>query len=410
MLFSLLPLLSLAALAETEPVSGYVDLHIHLGAHRTLPVYGDGPDAPLPERVTHRHAMRRSIFAEDLRGPSILVSLAYANPFLTAFDTRRSMWARIERQLDYVEGFAERHADRFGLARDPAEARAIIASGRIAIVQGIEGATKLLGEPGDAARLAQRGVAVVTPIHLADNEIGGALCQSGALVLLNVPGCLGQRFAPERQGLTPRGIASVHDLIDAGIIIDAAHTAPLAFDDLLEVLAQREVAPVYTHAVARAVTDVRGALTDAQITQIYALGGLIGVTANLGSVVPDPLPPGLPEDRCPGSLDDLRLHWDHLTAVAAGAPVAWGSDFQGGIDHIRPQYGDRGCQETRPDGAPLDAFDVEGLSRPGLVEPMFMHLAAAGSDRAPLNASAERFLEIWARARATLTLAPRSTP
>lgn len=390
----------LAALCHAEPVSGYVDLHIHLAAHLAVPIYGDGPDAPLPERVTNRHALRPQIFAEDLTGPSILVSLAYANPFLTAFETRRSMRARIERQLAYVQAFGTRHADRFGLARDPDEARAIIDSGRIAIVSGIEGATKILGEPGDAEHWVSRGVSVVTPIHLADNEIGGALCQSGALVVLNLPGCLGQRLAPRKQGLTSRGFASVQALIDAGVVIDVAHTSPPSFEDMLGLLDARDVAPVYSHATARAVRDDRGALSDAQIAGIYGLGGLVGITANIGSVAPDPPPSGLPASHCPGSIDDLRLHWDHLSAVAAGAPVAWGSDFQGGISHIRPKYGPEGCTATRADGAPLDAFDREGLSRPGLVAPMFDQLAASGADRGPLDTSAERFLEIWARARA----------
>jgi hypothetical protein len=47
----------------------------------------------------------------------------------------------------------------------------------------------------------------------------------------------------------------------------------------------------------------------------------------------------------------------------------------------------------------LDAFDVEGLSRPGLVDAMFGQLAREGSDTGPLQASAERFLGIWEHAR-----------
>ncbi len=397
-------LLLLAALAHAEPVTGYVDLHIHLGAHLAVPFYGDGPDAPLPPHPSNRHSLTQQISADDLAGPSILVSLAYANPALTVFETQRSMRARIDRQLDFVEGFSVRHADRFGLARSPEEARQIIASGRIAVVLGIEGATKLLGEPGDAARWSARGVSVVTPIHLADNEIGGSLCMSGALALMNLPGCVGQRRHMEREGLTERGFASVNSLIDAGVVIDIAHTSPTSFDDLIGLLTERHVAPVYTHAVARTINGDRAAVSDAMIEAIYGLGGLIGITANLHSVAPDPVPADAPADRCPGSIDDLRSHWDHLTAIAAGAPVAWGSDFQGGISHIRPKYGPKGCAETRPDGAPLDAFDVEGLSRPGLVEPMFQHLAAEGANLAPLHASAERFLQIWAQSRAAAGL------
>jgi hypothetical protein len=79
--------------------------------------------------------------------------------------------------------------------------------------------------------------------------------------------------------------------------------------------------------------------------------------------------------------------------------VAWGSDFQGGVAHIRPKYGPDGCFPARADGAPLDAFDVEGLSSVGRMPDLWRHMAADGADLRPLDASAERFLRIWEVAR-----------
>ena len=396
---SLLPLL--LAVANAEPARGYVDLHIHLAAHLAVPVYGRGLDADPPTRRSNHHALRQQLFAADLTrpGPSVLVSLAYANPLSTAFESRRSMRARIERQLAYVESFCAEHADRFGLARTPEEARAIVLTGRTAVVHGIEGATKILFDAADARAWADRGVAVITPIHLADNRFGGAWCQEGALFLLNVPGCSRERRAPAEHGLTAFGAARIGDLIDAGIVIDLAHQSDASFADSLPLLRARGVAPVYTHVTAAAVTADTTALTDAELREIYALGGLVGVTSNLSHVRPRPVPAEVPADRCPGTLDDYRRHWDHIVAVAAGEPVAWGSDFQGGIDHLAPKYGPDGCTDAPPD-RPLEAFDVEGLSNAGLVDPMFARLAATGSDRGPLDASTERFLTIWERARA----------
>ena len=112
---------------------------------------------------------------------------------------------------------------------------------------------------------------------------------------------------------------------------------------------------------------------------------------------PDPAPVGLSAEHCGGTIDDFRLHWDHIVGLTAGQPVAWGSDFQGGVDHIGPTLGLKGCSPAPP---MADTFDVEGLAHTGLVEPMFAHLAAAGSSRAPLDASAERFLTIWERSLA----------
>ena len=388
-----------AALAFAAPVSGYVDLHIHLAAHLTVPVYGAGPERPAPADLTNEHGLRAQIFLDQLEapGPAVLVSLAYANPFTTVFESKASMEARIERQLVFVEGFCARHADRFGLARTPEEARAIVASGRKAIVHGIEGATLLLDGPEDAQRWADRGVAVITPIHLADNEFGGAWCQSGSLAWLNLPGCRRERADPAAHGLTPAGRAAVEALVAAGVVVDLAHMSHASFAEATAILRDRGAAPVYTHATSFAVSDDPTAMRDDELLTVEALGGLVGITAN-----PDHLRPRpeivRPSGDCPGSVDDLKRHWDHMVGLLGGGPLGWGSDFQGGIDHLRPEFGPRGCASA-PVGVER-GFAVEGLAHADLVDPMFAALAEAGADRAPLDASAERFLSLWARDRA----------
>lgn len=391
----------LAPRAHAEPVVGYADLHIHLAAHLAVPVYGEGLEAAPPADLTYRHGLQPSLFASQLADSDVTlyVSLAYANPFFTVFETRASMKARIERQLDYVEAFAARHADRYTLARTPGEARAAIAAGRAVIVHGIEGATKILGSAEDAEYWASRGVAVVTPVHLADNALGGSNCMGGSLAMLNVPGCWREALGPRAHGLTARGEQLVGALVDAGVVIDLAHASPATFDGLLDVVVGRGGAPVYTHVVSREVRDERGEVTDDQLRRVYAAGGLVGVTANHRSISPEPPLADAPDGYCRGSVDDLRLQWDHVVGVVPGQPVAWGSDFQGGVTHIRPKYGPLGCEPARPDGAPLSAFDTLGLANAAMVKPMFGELVAGGSDRAPLDASAERFLTIWERAR-----------
>jgi microsomal dipeptidase-like Zn-dependent dipeptidase len=382
-------------------VHGYVDLHIHLAAHLAVPVYGDGPASPMPAKPSARHALRPQLFAAELEraDATILVSLAYAHPFTTAFETRRTMAERVGRQLAFVEDFCRQHSARFTCVRTPAEARAAIAGGRTAIVQGVEGATRLVVEPADAAAWAARGVVVVTPVHLADNPIGGALCMGGGLALLNLRGCVRQALGPSGHGLTRRGVELVGAMMDAGMVLDLAHTSPASFRDLYTLVAARRVAPVYTHVQAQALTGVASALSDEELRAIYRLHGLVGVTSNVHGMTPRPRPAELPTDYCPGSIDDFAMHYDHVVDVVVGAPLGWGSDFQGGISHPRPKYGPKGCRPMPSDGSATDAVDTLGLAHVGLTPAWFRHLAAGGSDRAPLDASAERFLQIWERAR-----------
>lgn len=379
-------MLFLALLAHAE----FVDLHIHLAAHLAVPVYGRGPEEEPPAHPSNLHGLKPQIFLSQLEmpGPSILVSLAYANPFLTVFESRRSMKARIERQLRYVEEFCQRHPEHFELARSPEEARNILASGRTVVVHGIEGGTKILENAGDARYWAERGVAVMTPIHLADNAVGGAWCQEGSLSLLNLPGCRRERRDPEGHGL--REPERIRELLDAGIILDLAHMSHASFAESIAILREKGRPPVYSHVTAEAVREDSVALRDDELRAIKELHGLVGVTANLSHLAPRPEPA---TRGCPGSLDDFRLQWDHIVKVFEGEPVGWGSDFQGGVDHPRPRYGPRGCGSS-PD-RPLESLDWEGLAHPGQVEPMFAQMAREGSDRGPLDASAQRFLEVW---------------
>ena len=48
----------LTASAAAGTVEGYADLHLHLAAHETLPIYGDGPAEELPEHPSNRHTAR----------------------------------------------------------------------------------------------------------------------------------------------------------------------------------------------------------------------------------------------------------------------------------------------------------------------------------------------------------------
>lgn len=216
---------------------------------------------------------------------------------------------------------------------------------------------------------------------------------SGSYSWFNLPGCRLERREPEAHGLTELGKEMAARMMEAGMVMDLAHASPQTFEDLIGIIAKEGAAPIISHVSARAIRDVPEATSDLQLAGIYGLKGLVGVTANLHNLLPTVKSPG-----CPGTIDDFRLHWDHVVQMAAGAPVGWGSDFQGATDHLRPKYGKKGCEEHRPDGAPLSDFDRLGLAHVGLTPSLFQQLDQ-GSDRGPLDRSAERFLQIWELAR-----------
>ena len=89
-----------------------------------------------------------------------------------------------DRQIAEITAFAARHPSFLGIARNPAEMRSIINSGRMAIIIGMEVdhignfyANATVTETmirDEIASLKRRGVSYIFPIHAVDNKFGGA--------------------------------------------------------------------------------------------------------------------------------------------------------------------------------------------------------------------------------------------
>ncbi len=176
---------------------------------------------------------------------------------------------------------------------------AALASDAVAVVLGMEGAGPLLGDPDRLRLFARLGVRFLGLTHNHANACGD--------------GC----FAKDPVGLTPRGRDMVGVAEEEGVVLDAAHLNPRAFDDVLA-LAKRPV--VCTHAGCRALLDVPRNLTDEQIESLAASGGVFGIDAFPGHVG---------RDRARGDLDDMVAHILHALEIAGEDHVGLGADFDG---------------------------------------------------------------------------------
>jgi microsomal dipeptidase-like Zn-dependent dipeptidase len=398
---------------QAVPVVGHVDLHAHLAGHLASDQYGRGPVDDLPRHPNRKHRFRQQMFAEAIptSGTVLFVTPAYVNPVTMGFRRPESIARTLTAQLDYVESFAAASPDVYTVAHTPTEARQAIALGRVVFVLALEGATKVLDGPGDAAPWAARGVAVVTPIHLADSPLGGATHTDLYGWFLNTRASLRDLFHPRREppGLTSIGAAVVDDLTRSGILVDLTHMSAGSVDDTLAIVSRYHVPPLMTHGAVQGVHDEPHALSDARILEVYRRGGLVGIAGNADGASPltaywETHP--RPLDYCRESIDDFALHYRHVVALTAGAPVGWGSDWNGGVDHFRPKYGPHGCHRRPSDGREVDSYDTDGLVHIGALPEFTRHLGMQ-ADLAPLDASAERFLQMW---EAALTRAPRSGP
>jgi hypothetical protein len=98
--------------------------------------------------------------------------------------TTGSLVQRLLEMMDRMEREINREPDRAELALSAADVKRIRAAGKIAVVHTVEGAHVLEGNPDNLARLAQRGVAMLT------------LCCRCWSTLLTAPRRLGMQSTP----------------------------------------------------------------------------------------------------------------------------------------------------------------------------------------------------------------------
>ena len=291
------------------PVRVQIDWQAHPAMHIPWPMFARGlTDRPLARR-TWRHQFRQTVSRPALEASGVRLLLAAAMAAERARNPRQAK-RLILRQLRFVEDFVAAHPDRFAMAASPAEARMLLAStDKMVVIHSIEGMHELLWEPGDAAFWAAQGVALVTLIHLRDEELGGADLLDGALGRgVNPTGARRARDG-ERQGLTPLGRQRMLDLHEAGVLVDLAHMSPESLDDALAVARDHGLPPVITHGRLERLREGEFGITDSQLVEVYRLGGIFNVGLTGLELRRDRAPDDAP-DLCWETLEAWSWHHD----------------------------------------------------------------------------------------------------
>lgn len=126
--------------------------------------------------------------------------------------------------------------------------------------------------------------------------------------------------------LTPKGRELAKEFDRLGVILDLVHTADTSFSEALDVYGR----PVFcSHGNCRSLVPGDRQLTDEQIKQIAARGGVIGAVLDSWMIVPD-YERGGPHDQA--TLEDLANHVDHICQLlGATRHCGIGSDLDGGF-------------------------------------------------------------------------------
>ncbi|GAB5536102.1 MAG: dipeptidase [Rubricoccaceae bacterium] len=244
-----------------------------------------------------------------------------------ATDRALAMLAEVERQLD-----ATNDAE---IARTAADVTRIAGEGRNAILLGLEGGHALQASTEVLGELAARGVRYVTLNHTNTNSWSDS-----------------SQDAPLHNGLTDVGRQLVAEMNRLGVLVDLSHSSDATVADVFEMT---HAPVVFSHSSCRALVGTVRNVTDAQLRQLAANGGLVMINV-YSPVVNSNLTPevmtavyarieaeggdlaGLwgaveAERQARGlgnaTLSDVLDHIDHAVQVAGIDHVGLGTDFDG---------------------------------------------------------------------------------
>jgi len=168
------------------------------------------------------------------------------------------------RLIETFHRFAEAHSSKMGVALTVADARKIIASGRMAVFLGCESGWDHEGDPDVLGALHRLGLRVVQ-----------FATQSGFNAFSDSSGTQGGQPADYYHGINERGRMLIAEMNRLGILIDITHGTEAA---QVQIIAASRAPVVASHESLKAVSGV--GLTDDILKAIAAKGGLVGIHSN----------------------------------------------------------------------------------------------------------------------------------
>jgi len=207
----------------------------------------------------------------------------------------------VRRGIEAVRDLCVRNSDRIALALGPADAFAIVGSGRMAAVIGVEGGHALEGRLERLAQWCAAGVRVFTVTWCNSNE----LADSG-----------GDENRPHH-GLSELGRKAIREMNRLGVVIDVSHCSDEAFFQILD---ETAVPVIASHSGIRSLRDFNRNLSDEQLKALAHNRGLVGMVF---------LPYFLNSEEEKASIEDVVAGIDHVVQLVGPDYVGLGSDFDG---------------------------------------------------------------------------------
>lgn len=213
--------------------------------------------------------------------------------------------------ISNFKDYAQKHSDEIGIAYTASDVRKLKKAGKLIGIMAIENGYALGKDISNVQMFYDMGVRYITLSHNNNNDI----CD--AAVTQDNPR-RGFSKGPEWHGLSPFGVKVVEEMNRLGIIIDISHTSAETVQDCLE----HSKAPIIaSHSCCAAIKNHARNLTDQQIKDIAAAGGLIQVTTYHGFMA---------DSEAKADIKCYCDHVEHVRDLVGVEHVGFGSDFDGG--------------------------------------------------------------------------------
>ena len=403
----------------SQQVNEYIDLQIHTTMHVPYPFFGKGLeffDEKNPPSLSYKHQFNNVNYAnffKENRGVRIICNGSLNMEYIS--DPKKAR-KTILKQIDYVNKFAEDHADLFVVAKTPQQVREYLqTTDKTIIIHCIEGGKELIKSQEDANFWAAQGVSFITLIHLVDCEYGGAAVLPGLPTrIINMDASCDTQT---EIGLTEQGKNAIIWLANAGIMTDITHMNDRTRKDALQVMEEYGIPPLSTHDGFKPIQNHPRALDREDIVNIYQNNGFMALPISGYSCMPYQPETAYQQKidsldlYCEGSIDSYIFTYQVVKDFIETNPqlgyadslsekekvnycIGFQSDFNGWLNHSRPRYGTEGCYATVPDSV-TEPIETQGLAHPGLLESQWKVMEQEGVDLAPVKRAAEKFLQMW---------------
>lgn len=239
---------ALRVLASTPLVDGHNDLPWAIRINSSAPMDVNAYDL---NRRTPGHTDIERLKAGKLGGQFWSVYIPG--------DIKDSGFAKVQlEQIDIAKQVFAKYPSVFEPATTAKDVRDAFAAGKIGSLIGMEGGHAIENSLGALRAFYDLGARYMTLTH--NVTLDWADAGSGE---------------QKHGGLTRFGEEVVHEMNRLGMIVDLAHTAPSTMSDALNV---SEAPVIWSHACARALTDVPRNVPDSIIARIPKNGGVLMVT------------------------------------------------------------------------------------------------------------------------------------